>query len=553
MAVDSGPVFLPVMPAAIPAGPLPWGSRHVFDADSIRFSGALTLADLLVRIPGVFVARGGFYGQAEPVFYAGRGASGIEVYWDGVPLRPLGRDSLYLDVGRIPVTPLDRVEVQRWPDRIRVDLITTRAGDTAPRTAIGITTGDLNVSDYRAAYARRWRWGLGIYMVADFAGTDGDAGSSTEFHGNDLWMKLEFMPSASVGAAYQILRSSWRRDGRSNLVDPWKMARQDGAFSVFVGSRDDALGWRLQGTITSSGTSGDSLTPNDGVSRSGIELSRRWSRANVSLAGRLANDVVPGEVEGRAGWLVLPWLDIAAQARVTDYLGGRTGRRAGASAGLRLPLGFQARAAVVAASELRAPRVWADSTRATLDWLGALRWDGRWGALEVARAERDAFQPLGFPEGLRPLARLGPTPRTTEITVHGTIRPLPGLELSAWYADPVRGGGDFEPPRHARYAATFFSRFWRKFKSGVFALRAEAAAESWSRGLGGIAQDSTGATSQVVLPGATFFDLHVEIQIVGATLFWQMRNAAAMRAGFVNGLGYPGIVQIYGARWSFLN
>jgi hypothetical protein len=130
---------------------------------------------------------------------------------------------------------------------------------------------------------------------------------------------------------------------------------------------------------------------------------------------------------------------------------------------------------------------------------------------------------------------------------------LPGLELSAWYADPIEGGGDFQLPRHARYSATFFSRFWRQYRSGVFALRGEIAAESWSRGLGGVAQDTTGATSQAILGGATFLELHLEIQIVGVTLYWAMRNAAAMRIGYVSGLTYPGIVQFYGARWTFLN
>ena len=43
------------------------------------------------------------------------------------------------------------------------------------------------------------------------------------------------------------------------------------------------------------------------------------------------------------------------------------------------------------------------------------------------------------------------------------------------------------------------------------------------------------------------------MQIVGVTLFWQMRNSTAMRGGYVLGLPYPTIVQVYGARWSFRN
>ena len=176
-----------------------------------------------------------------------------------------------------------------------------------------------------------------------------------------------------------------------------------------------------------------------------------------------------------------------------------------------------------------------------------------WRTYEVPSngVERDPFRPLGAPAGLQPVDSLGLTPQTQMLTAYAMLRPLPGVTFSAWYADPVRGGGDFEPPTHTRYAATFFSKFWRVFRSGAFALRAEVAAESWSGGgPGGITVDTAG-TSQLVLSGTTFVDYQVEMQIVGVTLFWHMRNGNAMKGGYVQGLPYPTIVQFYGARWSF--
>src|SRR3989449_7800485 len=59
------------------------------------------------------------------------------------------------------------------------------------------------------------------------------------------------------------------------------------------------------------------------------------------------------------------------------------------------------------------------------------------------------------------------------------------------YTTLFRSGQDFEPPLHARMSITFYSKFWRVYRSGVFALRAEAAMESWSRGTAGF--DSAGA------------------------------------------------------------
>jgi hypothetical protein len=550
---DSATLFLPTMPPSLVPGPLPWGARHVFNADSLLFTGALTLGDVLVRVPGVYVARAGYYGQAEPLFYGGRGAAGIELYWDGVPYVPLGRDSVFLDVARIPLAPLERIEVLTSPDRVRVHLVTARPADTQPRTLIGIATGRFEFANYRAGFSRRWRSGFGLSLLADYNNIEGDPEATTDFRGTDLWLKLDFVPRPTLGASFQVVRSSWRRDGRSNVVDAWSPARRDDSFQAFVGSRADGLGWRLHGIASRARSDGDSTSAPDELLQGQLELSHRGTRAAAALTGRLASDHRRRELEGQAGWVLLPWLDLAGSARLTGHPGGRDARRLAASVGLRLPLGFAARGEVVRSWQLAAPALAADTLQRTDDWLGAIRWDSRWGTIEVARAERDPFHPLGFPRGIRPLAELGRTPRTRALLVNAAIRPLPGLTLSTAFSDPFQGGGDFDPPRHARYAATFFSKFWRVYRSGVFALRAEVAAESWSTGLGGVARDSLGQTSQAPLAGATFLDLQVDIQIVGVTIFWQMRNAAAMRGGYVSGLTYPRVVQFYGARWAFTN
>src|SRR5437867_2755844 len=94
-ARDTTPAYPPVFAEPTPAGPLPRGTRYRFTADSFALSNIQTLSDLLDHIPGVYVARGGFYGQAEIVFYGARGAAGLEIYWDGVPYLPIGRDSVF--------------------------------------------------------------------------------------------------------------------------------------------------------------------------------------------------------------------------------------------------------------------------------------------------------------------------------------------------------------------------------------------------------------------------------------------------------------------------
>ena len=185
-----------------------------------------------------------------------------------------------------------------------------------------------------------------------------------------------------------------------------------------------------------------------------------------------------------------------------------------------------------------------------LDVAGWIRFEHPRLTVEVGRGRRDPFAPLGFARGIKTVDSLNPTPLTEFIAAHATIQVVPGLRLSGWYFDPVVSGGDFEPPHHARVSATFHSKFWRVFKSGIFALRAEVAMESWSQwGLGGL--DSLG--NQRAMIGSSFVDTNLEMQLAGVTLFWTIQNINIMRASYVEGLGYPKAVQSYGARWYFTN
>src|SRR5207237_2837798 len=178
-ARDTLPRYLPVFPEAILTGPLPRGTRYTFNADSLVLSNVQTLSDLLAHIPGVYVARGGIYGAGEIVFYGGRGAAGLEIYWDGIPYLPLGRYSVYLDPARISLAPLERIDVIVLPASVRVYLVTLRQRSTETASQVGVATGEVKTANYRGAFLRRWRSGLGLSLVADYNNTDGIEGSSS--------------------------------------------------------------------------------------------------------------------------------------------------------------------------------------------------------------------------------------------------------------------------------------------------------------------------------------------------------------------------------------
>lgn len=554
-ARDTTPVLLPAFPAPLPPGPLARGSRYTFTAESLLFSNIRTLSDLLAHIPGVYVARGGWFGQAEPVVYGGRGPAALEVYWDGVPYLPIGRDSLYLDPARIPLAPLERIDVIVLPAALQVYLVTARPRSTEPVTQIGVATGRQSIFSYRGGYATRTRGGLGVSLLADWNGLDGNPGAtSTAFNTTDFWLKVDYVPpEGRLGASFQLLSSAWHREGAAGTVDDWRVHRRDQAFRFFYASRADGLGFRLAGTMATSAVDHDTVAPDRTLYQTSLEASRTWRRASLAALARFGLAGTPSQWEMRGGWIPLPaaHVTIAGWARHTEYAGGRAGNRAELNAGLVLPLGFSARGEVAWMRDIQAPLVRTDTVRQeATDVAGWVRWEHRLALLEVGRGRRDAFAPLGFAAGIKPVDHVDSTPRTDFLAARATLRPVPGVELSGWYFDPIVGGGDFEPPYHARLSVAFRSKFWRVFSSGIFALRGEVAMESWSSSaLGG--RDASGARR--TLGGATFVETNLEMQLVGATLFWIIRNYNATRASYVQGLGYPRLAQLYGVQWFFTN
>ncbi|HMA43295.1 MAG TPA: hypothetical protein VKO86_04730 [Gemmatimonadales bacterium] len=545
--------YLPTFAPAIPPGPLPRGTRWRFDGDSLVLSDITTLADLLARIPGVYVVRGGWFGAAEVPVYGGQGPLALEVYWDGVPYLPLGRDSVWLDPARIPLGPLERVDVQVLPSVLRVYLVTTRPRSTVPRTGVRISTGSNSIAQYRGGFAKRWKSGLGLSLSADYRNLDGIEGTSTTaFNTVDTWLKAEYVPSPRFGVSYQILSSAWRRDSATSLVARWRQRRQDGLLRAFFATRTDGLGERVGLSLVRSRVTGDKALP-DSVSpahyQAILDLSETRSRASLGFTVRAQGEGRPVQLEGRAAWQPLRFLTLSADGRRPYYGGKGHGNRAHVSASLALPLGFSVRGEATRLEDYQAPLV-ADTFQWATDYGAYVRWDQRRFSLEAGQLRRDPFAPLGFAAGIAPVASLGPRPRSTYLSVYGSVRPLSGVELSGWYFDPVTGGGDFEPPKHARAAATFYSKFWRVFKSGVFSLRGEVAAESWSRSaLGG--RDTLG--QPLPLGPATFVTTNIELRIADFTAYWITRNYDAMRGSYVSGLGYPKRAQYYGVSWFFRN
>ena len=172
------PRTAPVLEPETPAGPLAPGSRYTFTRDSVWWSSAVSLADLLAMVPGVYIARAGFLGQPEYVAYGGRGAATLEVYRDGVPVIPLGGDSIFINPWRIPLTTLQRVDVEALPAQLRVYLISERHETVDTRSVVSVMSGDFGTGQYAGTFQKRWPGGPGLNLGADFFASNGASRST---------------------------------------------------------------------------------------------------------------------------------------------------------------------------------------------------------------------------------------------------------------------------------------------------------------------------------------------------------------------------------------
>ena len=155
-----------------------------------------------------------------------------------------------------------------------------------PSSSVRIQTGDLSVADYRGGFARRWRSGLGLALVADWNAINDDAATSTTaFNSVDLWLKGEYIPpNGRVGVSYQALSSTWDRSARIDVVDRWRFKRQDGMLRAFVATRGDGLGLRVEGALQRTTVTRDTAITKRSGGMGQLAVRQTWRRASVAVS-----------------------------------------------------------------------------------------------------------------------------------------------------------------------------------------------------------------------------------------------------------------------------
>jgi hypothetical protein len=533
-------------------GPQPVLSRIVLTRDSIDWGHAATLADLLQRVPGVYLWRGGWTGQPEYANYQARGPTAIEYQLDGLPYLPAGADSIGIDPALIPLGLLDRIEIDRWPGLLRVRLFTLTHDRLAPRSRIAVARGAADFARYQGSLEKRTRAGLGFAIGAENISVPASGGIRPQFGVTSILAQGSWLPSARYGAVFQYFRSRPDRDpvlsGADTLSRGFAEARRSDVQLRGFWRRDTTgTGPRLD-LLFGRTRASDSIVPTQTIWHAGAVFAVRAPAASAGASAFWRSRWTSLDTRATGAWSPLAPLVLSGEATYQRHDGGRTSRWAGARAGVSLPYGFGLEASGRVGNAVAAPAIAADSARTLRDWQASATWRRSWIELEGTYARTAAFAPFAY-QPYAGIVTIAPAPATEWLVGRGRLTPLSWFTLDGWYSEARGPDPEGLPPRHSYVAGTIRTRLQRIFPSGILDIKLRLALEHWYPGV--LGRDGAGAP--VTLAGATFFRSFVQVAMGSLQFYWDRSNLEGSSREYVPGLPIVGRPSEFGVRWTFTN
>jgi hypothetical protein len=568
-AQEEGRTRVPAVPRIGSTPILPALSRFVFDRDTIDWHNAETLGDLLTKVPGVYLWRGGWIGRPEPVNFQARGAASVEYYLDGFPYLPLGPDSVAFDPSLVPLSFLSRVEVERMPGQLRVYLYTRRHDRLTPRTGVGVSSGDFQTARYQGGLEKRFANGIGYAIGAEHLAVPLPQDVPGRYENTQLWLQTSYVPSNRLAVMVQYLRANPNRqtivssatppdtlsqglDGtRSDLqASLWYTPRGPSAgprFGLFAGKSS----WREDSTELTLGP----IPPHEHVKyvdasvwQFGAVTGVRTGTTSFEVTGWHRSRWTPLDLRATAGWSPTSFFTASGEAAYQRHDGGRTSEWITGRLGIRLPFDLRATGFVRTGTIVNSPML-ATSTASSQTDLGLVAsFDHPRLAAEAGYWRTAGFEPQTFPL-YRQIVSIAPSGTTDWFTFSGRIAPRQWLFIDGWYSNPIGSRPEGIPPTHSIVNATIQSKFLRTFRSGIFGLKLQGTMESWGVGVIGRDKDD----NPIELRGATFFRSLIELKIGEFIAYYDRVNLRALRLGYVPGLEMLRLASTFGVRWEFSN
>jgi hypothetical protein len=541
--------------------------RLHFTRAQILSTGAVNLADLLDRVPGVTTYRTGWVAGIHTAAYAGDFRR-VRVFYDGIERDAVEpRNDGVLDLTDIPLASLDEIVIERSASEVRVWLRGWTVRRTTAYTRVDIFTGDLNTNGFRGHFAKRFTNGFSFQFVGQQVATQTGRVSAFTTTGTQTGAGDGTQQLVDLRLGWS--RGRWTVDGQgigiSRDRDPQTAAEGFTSLPSFKGGRREAfvrvaygdsarglwgqamvgaLRTTLQGLAATTGTVDSTLSRDTVRSRTQQVLAVGYRAAawHVSLTDRVRN------VYGEAFHAPLLRAAIGgdryrvsalAERRALDSL-----TQVEVSAIAR-PLTWLA---LTASQARRTPdedteRPAGSATRAE----AAVHFRRLWlGAGVIRESAMKYASPVVFGA---PAATI-PSLATTGVlgSVHGALYKDINLDVQAIKWDAAQFS---RPKLDVRTELSLVSNWLSQFPKGQFGINLRFAHEFrdpvpffWS---------ANGKTEQRVAQASQVVTGLLEIRIQSATLFYQYRNLTGQAYEQIPGIVMPRAVQTYGVRWEFWN
>ena len=564
-AVPKDTIKAPYTRAPMPV-PLEIGQTLIYERAALFASGAVTLQDLLDRLPGVTGLRSGWI--ASPMVSAFQGdVRRVRVFFDGVEYDEIDpRTGGILDLTQVGLWTFEELRIERGATEVRVYTRTWRIDRTTPYTRTDISTGDQQTNLYRGFFGKRFGGGEGVQLAAQQYGTTpplrgSPSSDQLALLGRIGWARGRFsidafalrtnrnrgtvFPQAIRGVtildSVPALQSS-RTDAyvRAGYGDPergpWLQAiasslgyaithQSSGIFGTTTTdtSKHDTTAFRAQYIVTGGITAGPLRI--EAAERLRIGDNQRLATPSGRVEFVTGPLAVSAFAEGRGP-------DSLARAEVTGRL---------------TPLPFVSFLAAAGTSTDH-DTLASGSTVNFLRGEAAIRVLGLWLGGGVLRRDSTLLVP---PRVFTTKFVAVESPAATGFlaTVRGTLYQALKADISAIRWNDSTG---FYRPRYQTRSEVYLSTNWlSRFPSGNFGVLMSLSHEYRSSTKFPVGDASSFSAASV--PDSRLYNFHLEIRIVSAVLSYQFRNIQGVPYELVPGYLMPRLNQFYGVRWEFWN
>ena len=563
-------VKTPLTGAELPVSP-DIGEAYRWTREELFASGALTLGELLGRVPGVSGFASGWIATPHVNSYIGD-FKRIRLFYDGVELDPLDTrvGQQIQDLSGIPMWTLEELVVERAAEELRVHIRSWRVNKTTPYTRVDVATGDFQTNSYRGFFGRRFSNGMALQVGAQQYSTedprDGGDGDQLGLLGRFGWAKKKWSADATVLRTHQ-KRTEQLRDEQFDVpgatIPPLDASRTEAYVRVGYGDVSAPLWLQFiaatsrfsetnEKTTTTGTTTGGTTNPAEPFVGDTVDTTA--SRAQYVATGGVRLGDMSVSATGRLRlfrglWFLTPSarlsydrgplsLSAYAEQQVSDST-----LRADVTARIT-PLKFLS----IAGSVGKTSAIENSDAPPTLAYRGevGVRVGRLWATGGIMSLDTTVVPaPIVYDTLYRPVT-VG-SRRATFATLRGPVWKGVGLDIVAlkW---PKNTDSSYIPEYQVRSSLYAATSWLSKFPEGNFHVLLRVTHEYRTEVQFPIGEAQFQHSSQY----RTFSSL-LELRLYDAVISWQYRNAVGEIYQVIPGFLAPRAINYYGVRWDFFN